>query len=145
MSLEFILFALRIIIAVLLYTFLGVMLWIMWRDLKAADQGEASRQRVQGKLVVSESEMQQVSAGHTYPLYAITSLGRAPTNHIVFNDSATSSEHALLVRRGSQWWLEDQHSRNGTTLNGHTVQEPAVVTSGDVIGVGRVKLRLELD
>lgn len=82
--------------------------------------------------------------GATFPLLPVTTLGRAPTNTIVLNDSFCSQEHALLARRGGQWWLEDLDSSNGTRLNGDPVTEPVVVSSGDVIGVGRVDLKVEI-
>jgi pSer/pThr/pTyr-binding forkhead associated (FHA) protein len=41
--------------------------------------------------------------------------------------------------------LEDQNSRNGTQLNGERISDPTVVSTGDVIGVGRTQLKLELE
>jgi pSer/pThr/pTyr-binding forkhead associated (FHA) protein len=51
----------------------------------------------------------------------------------------------LLTLREGQWWLEDQGSRNGTLLNGTRIAGPTVVSAGDVIGVGRTQLKLELE
>ncbi len=34
---------------------------------------------------------------------------------------------------------------NGTLLNGYRVEEPIVLSAGDVISVGQVELKLELD
>jgi pSer/pThr/pTyr-binding forkhead associated (FHA) protein len=73
----------------------------------------------------------------------VTSIGRSPGNTIVIPDTYASSQHALLTWREGQWWLADQNSRNGTTLNGAAIQNPTIVSSGDVIGVGRMQLRLE--
>ncbi len=83
--------------------------------------------------------------GASFPLLPVTTLGRAPTNTVVLNDSFCSQEHALLARRAGQWWLEDLRSSNGTRLNGEPVNEPVVVSSGDVIGVGRVDLKVEIE
>jgi pSer/pThr/pTyr-binding forkhead associated (FHA) protein len=41
--------------------------------------------------------------------------------------------------------LEDLGSRNGTRLNENTVADPTPVIPGDVIGIGRVKLKMELE
>ena len=57
------------------------------------------------------------AAGAEFPLLAITSLGRAPTNTATLPDETTSLEHALIHLREGQWWLEDLDSRNGTRLN----------------------------
>jgi hypothetical protein len=143
--LETFLFVLRVIIAALLYVFLGALLWVVWRDFKATSAQLDVSQRRAGQLVVVESEGADVPVGRSFPVLPLTTLGRAPTNSVVLADRVTSGEHALLVRRGSQWWLEDRDSRNGTTLNGQLIEEPVVVSTGDIIGLGRVRLRLELD
>lgn len=145
MPLEIVLFILRILIAALLYVFLGALLWTVWRDFKATSAQLDVSQRRLGRLVVVESEGTDVPVGRAFPLFSLTTLGRAPTNSVVLSDSFASGEHALIARRGSQWWLEDRRSRNGTTLNEQLIEEPVVVSTGDVIGVGRVRLRLELD
>jgi pSer/pThr/pTyr-binding forkhead associated (FHA) protein len=143
--LETSLFILRILIAVLLYAFLGALLWMIWRDFRITSAQLDATQRRMGQLVVVESDVAEISASRIFSLLSLTTLGRAPTNSVVLADSSASGEHALIARRGSQWWLEDRHSRNGTTLNGQFVEEPVVVSTGDIIGVGRVRLRLELD
>jgi pSer/pThr/pTyr-binding forkhead associated (FHA) protein len=51
----------------------------------------------------------------------------------------------LLSWKEEQWWLEDQGSRNGTLLNGTRIVDPTVVSTGDVIGIGRTELKLELE
>jgi pSer/pThr/pTyr-binding forkhead associated (FHA) protein len=50
-----------------------------------------------------------------------------------------------LHLRDGQWWLEDLDSRNGTRLNDAPITQPAPVVPGDVIGVGRVKLKMEVE
>ena len=86
-----------------------------------------------------------VVTGETYPLLPLTSLGRSPTNTVPINDSFASSEHALVAFRNGQWWLEDRRSRNGTLLNDMPVTQPVVITDGDIIGIGKIKFRLELE
>jgi len=78
-------------------------------------------------------------------LRPLTSLGRAPTNTIVLDDTFCSHQHARVLRRDGQWWLEDQNSSNGTRLNGEPISEPVVLSSGDVIGIGQLELRVELE
>jgi pSer/pThr/pTyr-binding forkhead associated (FHA) protein len=46
--------------------------------------------------------------------------------------------------RDGQWWLEDLGSRNGTFVNNRRVAEPTTVQAGDLLGIGRVLLRLEV-
>jgi pSer/pThr/pTyr-binding forkhead associated (FHA) protein len=71
-------------------------------------------------------------------------IGRASSNTVVVEDDYVSSEHALLSLRGSQWWLEDLNSRNGTLLNDIALDSPAVVTVGDVVTIGNTRFKLEL-
>jgi FHA domain. len=47
--------------------------------------------------------------------------------------------------RNGQWWLEDRKSRNGTTLNGMPVTQSVIVTDGDIIGIGKMRFRLDLE
>ena len=74
-----------------------------------------------------------------------SSIGRSATNTIVLEDNYISGEHALLARRGQQWWLHDLNSRNGTRLNGIMITEAVVVSPGDIITVGEIDLKMEAD
>lgn len=139
------LFILRAILAVLLYGFLGLIAWLLWQDVRAASKAAEARGRRLGRLVVLESGLPGLAPGAEFPLLPITSLGRAPTNTATLPDETTSLEHALMHLRDGQWWLEDLESRNGTRLNDATLSEPSPVMAGDTIGIGRVKLKVELD
>jgi hypothetical protein len=143
LNVDVILLALRALTAVLLLAFLAAIFVILWRDYRAAASAVEKGQRQRGRLVVVRSP--DGAAGISYPLLPLTSLGRSPTNTIVLIDTFCSQEHALVTWRGGQWWLEDRNSSNGTLLNGEVVTEPVVVSSGDVITVGRVEFRVELE
>jgi hypothetical protein len=142
---DVVLLVLRVMLAAVLYAFLLAGLWIVRRDLAAAAQAIAGRRRRYGQLVVVDSADGAIAPGASYPLLPITSLGRSPTNTVTLADDYASAEHALLMLRGGQWWLQDQGSRNGTTLNGTRIAEPVVVSAGDLVGVGRVQFKIELE
>ena len=146
MSADVVLLVLRLLSAGLLLGLLAALMFVIWRDyLGAVSEVQASR-RVYGQLVtLQEIDGTMMVTGEVHPLLPVTSLGRAPTNTIVINDTFASSEHAVVFLRGGQWWLEDRRSRNGTTLNGLPVGQPVVVTSGDIIGLGQRYFRLELE
>lgn len=140
------LLALRILTSLLLVGFLAGVFVVLWRDYQAAAGAVSLRTRHRGRLVVIHSDDDDVALpGTAYPLLPLTSLGRGPANTIVLLDSFCSQEHAVVSWRSGQWWLEDRRSSNGTLLNGQIVIEPVVVSSGDVIGIGQVQLKLELD
>jgi len=145
MSPALVMFVLRVLLALALYMFLGALLWMLWRDVRAAGQVSAARMRPLGRLVILETSLPNLTLGAAFPLLAITSLGRAPTNTVSLPDDTASLEHALLHLRDGQWWLEDLDSRNGTVLNDTPLTQPAPVMAGDVVGVGRTKLKLELE
>lgn len=144
MTPAFALFLLRLLLAILLYTFLGAVAYYLWLDVRRASAEARGRERVRGRLVVIASDLPAPAVGDSFPLHPLTSLGRAPTNTIALPDEAASLEHALLSQRGGQWWLEDLGSRNGTTLNGQLLHTPIVVSTGDIIGVGHAQFKIEL-
>ncbi len=140
---DILLLALRLLLAALLYAFLAAVLLMLWRDLR---QAATSREvaRPSGRLILLHTEDEALAEGTTFPLQPITSIGRSPSNTLPIPDTYASAQHTLLTWREGQWWLEDQGSRNGTLLNGMRINSPTVVSSGDVIGVGRTQLKLEL-
>ena len=121
------------------------MLVFMLRDLKIASHQLDESKRLPGKLVVVASEDGSVEIGQVYPLKRLTTLGRGATNTFVLPDSFVSTFHAQIIHRGGQWWLQDQQSHNGTLLNDILLTEAVVLSSGDIIGIGRIKLLVELD
>jgi hypothetical protein len=147
---DLLLLLLRLLMAALLYLFLGTILLLLWRGLRRPAESTTVAPRRYGRLVVVAVESEDEDAegtlevGTTFPLQPVTSLGRSAINTVTIPDAYTSSEHALLLYRGGQWWLEDRGSRNGTAVNTVVINNPTVVSAGDVIGVGRVQLKLEL-
>ncbi|MFK5282336.1 FHA domain-containing protein, partial [Lacticaseibacillus paracasei] len=45
-------------------------------------------------------------------------IGRKPDNDIQVDNLAVSSLHAVVTREGDDIVIEDQHSTNGTIING---------------------------
>jgi hypothetical protein len=141
---DVLLLALRFLLVALLYAFLAAVLLTLWRDLRRAATGR-ERARPAGRLVVLETADGEFAVGTAFPLQPVTSLGRLKSNTILISDTYASAQHALLTWREGQWWLEDRNSRNGTLLNGTPIDGPTVVSAGDVVGVGRTRLKLELE
>lgn len=145
MPLDLIVLIVRITIAVILYTFLGVVLIFVLKDIKTTAQHVEENERVSGRLTVIEHEGTGIETGQTYLLKRSTTLGRGPTNSIVLDDSFASVQHAQIIYRSGQWWIEDRQSHNGTLLNDIPLAEAVVLSSRDIIGIGRTKLLVELD
>jgi hypothetical protein len=132
-----ILLAIRIALAIVLYVFLGWLLYIQWKDLKATR--DVSDSAPAARVVAVDG----VPAGVAFSLEALNEVGRAADNNIRLEDETVSSHHARIFYHGGQWWLEDLASRNGTDVNDLAVEEPLVVAYGDEIRFGRIRLRLE--
>ena len=69
-----------------------------------------------------------------------TTLGRRPYNDVVIDNLAVSGEHAVLHMIGSDVYLEDLHSTNGTYVNARAIKKKAL-EHNDVIEVGKYKIR----
>lgn len=138
-----ILLVLRLISAAALLAFIGVLAWLIYRDLKVAAASLTAEERPSGilRVVANESDIPQIDT--TFPLLPVTSVGRGAGNTIVLADGYASSEHALITRRNGQWYLQDQGSRNGTLLNDVPVVDTAVVSAGDIIAIGGTLLKVE--
>jgi hypothetical protein len=97
-----------------------------------------------GRLVVIEiGNATTVKSGMIFDLRPVMPIGRRQDNVIILNDDYVSTEHSLIAMRDGQWWISDIASTNGTFLNGERLEQPRALRTGDVVGIGRVKFRLE--
>lgn len=146
MPLDVLLLILRVISAALLLGILVALFTVMWRELRATTHQAVAARRTYGKLsVIQQIDGQYLKSSQSYPLLPLTSLGRAPTNSIVLDDTFASGDHALVALRDGRWWVEDRGSRNGTLVNDIPVSEPMIITHGDVLMIGGIRLLLELE
>ena len=73
-----------------------------------------------------------------------TTLGRRPYNDIVIDNLAVSGEHAVLQMVGSDVFIEDQNSTNGTYINGRAVKKQ-LLQHNDTVEIGKYKIKYLLD
>ena len=66
-------------------------------------------------------------------------IGRRPESDIFLDDVTVSRDHAVLVRRGSDYWLDDCGSLNGTYVNRQRVESHRL-QDGDELQIGKYKL-----
>ena len=134
------LLALRLILALLLYIFLGWALLTIWKDIHLQSE------RL-GLARLPSLTLQPLQAGepnlYHFNVPEIT-VGRDPVCDCAFDDQTLSAHHARLVYRQEQWWVEDLGSTNGTFLNDQQVSIPTVLTNGDKIRFGIVTLKVLL-
>ena len=68
-------------------------------------------------------------------------IGRAPTSDFVVSQATVSSDHARLFWNSNGMQLRDEHSTNGTTINGEKIAPGTLITlrEGDKVSFGRVE------
>jgi hypothetical protein len=135
---------LRFGLLALLYVFLAAVVWAVWRDLRATANRATQTERPMARLVVEDDGGSELKRGESFNLIPVTAIGRDLSNTIVLSDPTISSQHTLLSYRDGHWWVEDLGSRNGTYVNNTRVLRPLIISPGDVVGVGRIQLRLVL-
>jgi pSer/pThr/pTyr-binding forkhead associated (FHA) protein len=137
-----VLLALRLLVGVSLFAFLGWALWLLWSDLKIQAGLLASRKVPPLSLLIqADDESPQLT---NFSQAEIT-IGRDPACECLLRDDAVSTHHARLAYHHSQWWVEDLGSKNGTKLNSEVLTNPTVVISGDKIYCGHTTLTIVIN
>jgi len=78
--------------------------------------------------------------GESFPLEGDRmTVGRRPDSDVFLDDVTVSRDHALLVRRGGEFHLDDLGSLNGTYVNRRRI-ESHKLADGDELQVGKYKL-----
>jgi pSer/pThr/pTyr-binding forkhead associated (FHA) protein len=78
--------------------------------------------------------------GQSFPLAGERmTVGRTPEADVFLDDVTVSREHAVLVRRGGDWVLDDSGSLNGTYVNRKRVDSQRL-QDGDELQIGKYKL-----
>jgi pSer/pThr/pTyr-binding forkhead associated (FHA) protein len=67
------------------------------------------------------------------------SIGRRPDSSVFLDDVTVSRDHALLIRRGEDWFLDDCGSLNGTYVNRERIESQRL-EEGDELQIGKYKL-----
>jgi FHA domain/zinc-ribbon domain len=79
-------------------------------------------------------------AGESFPLDGERlTVGRRPDSDIFLDDVTVSRDHAVLVRRGSDYFLDDLGSLNGTYVNRRRIESHRLA-DGDELQIGKYKL-----
>ena len=79
-------------------------------------------------------------AGESFPLDGDRlTVGRRPDSDIFLDDVTVSRDHAVLVRRGDDYFLDDCGSLNGTYVNRRRIESHRL-SDGDELQIGKYKL-----
>jgi pSer/pThr/pTyr-binding forkhead associated (FHA) protein len=129
---------LQVLVVLALYSFLGGLLFVLWRDLRDARSAHQIGDRAFLLIHLAGG------GSMTRRLEAVNLIGRAGDNGIVIDDETVSNRHARLSYMEARWWLEDLGSKNGTQLNEVPIEGPMVMTSGDRIRMGAVEMTFQV-
>ena len=127
----------RILLLALLYLFLFAAVRAGMGLIRRGSPGAPERPLA---LVVTAGPREL--SGVRIPLDTAVRIGRAPGLELVIGDDFVSTEHARIVPAPGGPVLEDLDSTNGTVLNGRRVTSPVVLTAGDTVEIGTVKLKV---
>lgn len=130
----------RLGIVVVLYFFLFEVVRAVWRELAPAPTRAPSAHSL-ARLEIVNPARARLRAGEVIMLQGATTIGREADNDLVVEEETVSSRHARLLVRDGRWWIEDLGSTNGTTVNDARVTGTRALGTGDLIQVGRVRLR----
>jgi pSer/pThr/pTyr-binding forkhead associated (FHA) protein len=73
-----------------------------------------------------------------------TTIGRVEDNTFQIADASVSSHHCEVHLRGSEVFIRDLNSTNGSYINGEKVTEQ-VLKPGQTLRLGQVELKLEVE
>ena len=79
-------------------------------------------------------------AGESFPVNRDRlTVGRRPDSDIFLDDVTVSRDHAVIVRRGNDYHLDDCGSLNGTYVNRRRIDSQRL-SDGDELQIGKYKL-----
>jgi pSer/pThr/pTyr-binding forkhead associated (FHA) protein len=134
-------FVLRLLLTISLYSFLAWAFISLWRDLKIQGNFLAAHNIPPLSLTLLREGMSPQIRNFVRPEVTI---GRNPACECPLEDETVSARHAHLSYHHNQWWLEDLNSTNGTLLNQEKVTIPTVVISGDEFACGDTRISISL-
>jgi hypothetical protein len=145
MDWSILLFASKWVFIALVYFVLFMLLVTVRREMGQRIGASQPQSAAVGQLkIVQPGTDPRARAGAVLDLGPDTSLGAAPDNHVILGDRFISGHHARLRWDGSQWWLEDLGSRNGTLLDGRSLPpyRPEAIWPGASVQLGDMVFQL---
>jgi pSer/pThr/pTyr-binding forkhead associated (FHA) protein len=127
---------LRIILAILLLGFVGLLFLTTWRQLKT--QIKLLSPDLSSNIRISFKENPEQEAFVIKQTDVL--LGRDPNCKIHIQDETIYAQHARLNLIDQNWWIHDLNSTNGTFLNDERIDQPCILADNDMLQVGNVKL-----
>jgi hypothetical protein len=110
---------------------------------RVGETGEIEPVEIEDVVAAGSALVIRAGGGRVGETFALTGdrlgIGRRPESDIFLDDVTVSRDHALLVRRGGDYYLDDCGSLNGTYVNRQRVDSHKLA-DGDELQIGKYKL-----
>lgn len=140
MSLEFMVWILRVALVGMIYLFV----WRIFRTMIRGDQN-MSRLSTNVFFVLQHPGATLLPRNKIFEVYDNYIIGRSSSCNIVLNDVKVSQQHAIVTCTNNAWFIRDLKSSNSTFLDGLSVNGETEFTDGQVIYLGSgIELRVHI-
>jgi pSer/pThr/pTyr-binding forkhead associated (FHA) protein len=110
---------------------------------RVGETGEIEPVQIEDVVAGGAALVIRSGGGRTGESFGLTgdriSIGRRPDSDVFLDDVTVSRDHATLIRRGADYWLDDCGSLNGTYVNRRRVESHRLA-DGDELQIGKYKL-----
>lgn len=110
---------------------------------KVGETGEIEEVRLDDVVAAGAALVIRSGGGRAGESFALDgdrlTVGRRPDSDIFLDDITVSRDHAVLVRRGGDYYIDDCGSLNGTYVNRRRIESHRLA-DGDELQVGKYKL-----
>lgn len=140
-----------VIFIIILYFIIYYALKIMYKDIKVNNvrKNENSPKPPKKKVkknygieVISTGESTNIKKGTIIPIIDIITIGRKEDNSVVLQDRHTSGNHAKLIVKENNLYIQDLHSTNGTFVNGRKISTNVKLLGREEIQIGTTVFRV---
>lgn len=140
-----------VIFIIILYFIIYYALKIMYKDVKVNNvrKSEKTSKPIKKKVkknygieVISTGESSNIKKGTIIPIIDIVTIGRKEDNSVVLQDRHTSGNHARLIVRENNLYIQDLHSTNGTFVNGRKISTNVKLLGREEIQIGTTIFRV---
>ena len=137
------LLVLRATETLLLYSFLGFVLYVLYKSNRNEPIkwpfGTAANLALHIRLEGSSPTQEFI-----FDNQAHVSIGRDTDNVICLDDNGVSAQHANIFFLDHNWWIEDKASLNGTYLNDEKIIVRSALADGDHVRIGKSILQIKI-
>ena len=125
-------------LAATLYLFLIWAIYSIWKDLKSEVNHHKNEIIPPLKLILKSKDKAEI-----FQKIEIT-IGKDKSNDFCITEGKISAQHARLFYKHKLWWVEDNHSINGTFLNNEKIETPVLLTNGDQLRCGSSFIEIKI-